>query len=143
PARRIGAAALLSTSAQPEPPEGIERRRKAIAAMEADFAAAVDGTVRWNAHQPSPALFARLQAMMRRIGAPTAIRQMHAVMGRGDHRAALARLALPVHVLCGAEDRVVPPARAEELAALIPGAQLQRIAAAGHMLPCEAPQPVA
>ena len=80
---------------------------------------------------------------MRGVGAGTAIRQMRAVMARSDHRAALAGLRLPVVVLGAREDRVVGPEPAQELAALVPGARLEIVDGAGHMLPCEQPQAVA
>jgi len=42
-------------------------------------------------------------------------------------------------VLCGKDDLVTPPECSEELAALIPGAQLEWIGGAGHMVPMEQP----
>jgi 3-oxoadipate enol-lactonase len=46
---------------------------------------------------------------------------------------------VPTLVLCGAEDRITPPALSEELAALIPGARLELIDAAGHVANAEQP----
>ena len=40
---------------------------------------------------------------------------------------------VPTLVLCGAEDKVTPPALSRELAHLIPGAQLETIDGAGHI----------
>ncbi|BCL30660.1 alpha/beta fold hydrolase [Streptomyces aurantiacus] len=48
-------------------------------------------------------------------------------------------MALPVTVCWGAEDTWLPPARGEELAALIPGARLRTIPDAGHLVPLDAP----
>ena len=45
----------------------------------------------------------------------------------------------PVLVVQGAEDRMCPPACAEELAAAIPGARVQSIAGAGHVAHLEKP----
>ena len=42
-------------------------------------------------------------------------------------------IRVPTLVLCGAEDKVTPPALSRELAHLIPGAQLEAIAGAGHI----------
>jgi pimeloyl-ACP methyl ester carboxylesterase len=46
-------------------------------------------------------------------------------------------------VLAGGEDRLCPPARHEEIAALVPGARLQVLPGVGHLLPLEAPARVA
>lgn len=46
-------------------------------------------------------------------------------------------------VVTGDRDRVVPPANADVLARLIPGARVQVIAGAGHLVPWEAPDDLA
>lgn len=143
PQRRLRAAALVATSARPESPQGQAQREKSIAALQGDFARTVQGIAQWGSHEPTPALLQALTAMMLDVGAETAVRQTRAIMARGDHREALARLDLPVHVLCGAADRITPPALSQELAALIPHARFHEIEKAGHMLPLEQPQPVA
>ena len=48
-------------------------------------------------------------------------------------------LRVPTLILCGSLDRFTPPALSEQLAGLIPGAQLDIIERAGHMLPLERP----
>lgn len=143
PQRRLRAAALVATSARPESPQGQAQREKSIAALQGDFARTVQGIAQWGSHEPTPALLQALTAMMLDVGAETAVRQTRAIMARGDHREALARLDLPVHVLCGAADRITPPALSQELAALIPHARFHEIEKAGHMLPLEQPQTVA
>lgn len=143
PARAVAGAALISTSARPESPEGKSNRAKTIAAMEADFPKVVDVILKWGTHAPTPDVAQRLRAMMLAVGAPTAIAQSRAIMERADHRAALARLALPVAVLCGRQDRITPPELSEELAALLPAARLELVDDAGHMLPAEQPHAVA
>ena len=143
PQRALAAAALVSTSARPETPESGARRAQAMQALRDDFTGAVEDTLRWTCADPSPELADRLRRMMHRVGAATALRQNKAIAGRADHREALARLALPVQVLCGEADRITPPRLSQELAALIPGARLQRVEAAGHMLPSEQPRALA
>lgn len=143
PRRSVAAAALVATSARPEAPEGLAVREKTMAALARDVGKVVDGLVGFGTHEAAPALAQRLRAMMLRVGADTAIRQTRAIMGRTDHRAALAGLQLPVAVLCGRQDRITPPALSQELAALVPGAQLHLIDGSGHMLPLEQPQAVA
>ncbi len=140
--RPVHGAVLIATSARPESAEGLDNRRKTIAAFRADFDKAVERIIRWGTEDASSALVEQLRDMMRAVGPETAIRQVEAIMTRHDHRAALARLALPVRVLCGASDRLTPVAMSEEIARLIPGATLQCIPAAGHMLPVERPSAV-
>jgi pimeloyl-ACP methyl ester carboxylesterase len=143
PQRRLRAAALVATTARPESPQGQAQREKSIAALQGDFARTVQGIAQWGSHEPTPALLQALTAMMLDVGAETAVRQTRAIMARGDHREALARLDLPVHVLCGAADRITPPALSQELTALIPHARFHEIEKAGHMLPLEQPDQVA
>lgn len=49
----------------------------------------------------------------------------------------------PVLVIAGDADNVVPPGNAQLLATKIPGAQIQLLRNAGHMLPIEAPRELA
>lgn len=137
--RPIQGLALVSTSARPESEASREQREKTIAALQADFPKVVESLIGWNTHQPSPPLCEALRQMMLAQGAETAVRQMRAIMGRSDHRAVLAALQIPVRVLCGQHDRVTPPALAQELAQLVPGARLSLVEGAGHMLPLEQP----
>ncbi|MBV9173045.1 MAG: alpha/beta fold hydrolase [Chloroflexi bacterium] len=55
----------------------------------------------------------------------------------------LYRLRAPTLVVWGEQDRYVPPAYAEHWAALLPSADVVRIAEAGHMLPYEQPEALA
>lgn len=50
----------------------------------------------------------------------------------------LSRLALPTLVICGTEDKVMPPANSAYLAEQIPGARLAEMAGLGHALDIEA-----
>jgi pimeloyl-ACP methyl ester carboxylesterase len=58
-----------------------------------------------------------------------------------DIRVALqqAQWTIPTVIVCGAEDRMTPPAYSEFLRAHMPGAQLARLENAGHMAPVEQP----
>ena len=82
-------------------------------------------------------------SVLQAVGQATAIAQNRAIMARQDHRDALSKLNMPVLVVCGKDDQVTPPVLSEELAALIPGAQLKWIEDAGHMVPMEQPAALA
>mgnify|MGYP000031662940 CR=1 FL=1 len=145
-AHKIRAVCLLSTSGRPEFPENVAQREKTIAALARDFDKTTLGIARFctgPAGQQDAALMDEILATMRAVGPDAAVAQNRAIMARGDHRAALARLNMPVLVLCGKDDLVTPPECSEELAALIPGAQLKWLETTGHMVPMEQPAALA
>ena len=142
PARALQGLALIDTAGGTETEESRVQREKTIRAMEADFAKTLQGLVKWNTQEPSAELLERMRQMMQDVGVDTAVRQMRAISARQGHRQVLEQLQMPVRVLCGEHDRVTPPERSQELAAWIPGARLQRVPGAGHMLPMEQPQAV-
>ena len=145
-AHKIRAACLLDTSGRPESAESVLQREKTIAAIERDFEKVITGVTRFAsgaASKTNPGLMDEILTVMRDVGPSTAITQNRAIMARSDHRAALSKLNMHVLVICGKEDLVTPPVLSEELAALIPGAQLSWIEDAGHMVPMEQPAALA
>ena len=84
----------------------------------------------------------RLEADMRMRAqeltpARTAVGQGAAIAGH-DSRERLPELRMPVLVVHGEEDRLVPPDNARDLARLIPGAELRIVPNAGHLLGTDA-----
>ena len=137
---------LVDTSPRPESPEGEVTRAKTIAAFERNFAKVVENMLPFSTHPDhhrDADLFDSLRAIMTPVGSEAAVRQTRAVASRADHRAQLAALSIPTRVLCGREDKVTPPELSQELADLIPGAQLEWLAQSGHMTPMEQPREVA
>jgi pimeloyl-ACP methyl ester carboxylesterase len=59
---------------------------------------------------------------------------------RLDITEAVAQIAVPALVVCGAEDKMTPPALSEYLGKHIPGAKLALIAGAGHSVMLENPE---
>jgi len=59
---------------------------------------------------------------------------------RMDIRSSAAGIKVPVLALCGAEDKMTPPALAEQIVAHIPGAGLALIPGAGHFAMLENPE---
>lgn len=144
--RPVDALALVDTSARPESAEGAAVRLKTIAAIERDFDKVVAGIAQFGVDPSRGAdegWMGAMRALLREVGPETAIRQNRAITTRGDHRAALAALRVPTLVVCGRSDRITPPEHSQELAALIPSAQLEWIEQAGHMTPIEQPARVA
>lgn len=88
-------------------------------------------------------LFTIAEQMALACGPPVLLRQLAAQRGRPDARAQLGQIRCPTLVIGSEHDAVCPPQRAEEMAAAIPGARLERLAGVGHMSPLEAPDRVA
>jgi pimeloyl-ACP methyl ester carboxylesterase len=63
------------------------------------------------------------------------LRQLAAIAADGDRSAMLGRLALPVHVIHGQADPLLPLAHGQHLAGLIPGASFDAVPGLGHDLP--------
>jgi len=146
PQRAVAGLVLLDTSGRPESAEGELARAKTIAAFERNFPKVVETMLAYSTHpdhHQDTALFDAMRALMLPVGGEGAVRQTRAVAGRGDHRATLAALDIPVVVLCGRADKVTPPELSQDLAALIPGARLQWLEQSGHMAPLEQPGLVA
>jgi pimeloyl-ACP methyl ester carboxylesterase len=93
-------------------------------------------------HRRTPDLEAVTLAMADDTGAATLDAQLALQATRIDERPALAAVAVPTLVLAGAEDRICPLDRHEEIAARIPGAHLQVLPGVGHLSPLEAPTEV-
>lgn len=142
--KRVRGLALLGTTARADTPELVALRSAGIAEFEAGRA---EPLLRANAlFAFAPAHQARLVepyiAMMLRAGPAALIRQNRAVMGRADLRPTLGAISCPTLVVGGEQDQLTPPERSREIAAAIPGAQLQLLNECGHMLTWEQPQAV-
>jgi len=64
---------------------------------------------------------------------------LHAIL-KTDFRDVIPSISIPCLVLVGSEDRVLPPAHSEALAAAIPGAELVVLDGVGHLSNIEAPR---
>ncbi len=142
-AGRVTALALLDTSARPDSPESIEKRRAAIAlAGQGKFSLAIQQSFP-NAVHPDHLDNADLRALHVRMakanGPETYIRQQEAIIGRRDSRPDLAGIKLPTLVLVGDSDAITVPDAAREMANGIPDAKLVIVPKAGHMALAEQP----
>jgi pimeloyl-ACP methyl ester carboxylesterase len=64
---------------------------------------------------------------------------LQALGSRPDSRETASSLDVPALVIVGEKDVLTPPSEAEELAELLPIAQLVRLPGAGHLTPLEQP----
>jgi len=81
--------------------------------------------------------------MAAQVPARTYRQQTQMTLTRADSRPRLSRIGVPTLVLCGAQDRVCPPAMSIGIAEAIPHARLVIVPGAGHYLPLERPDVVA
>lgn len=119
-------------------PDGGAIYERSIAAA-ADMRALAEGRADALLAQPAdPAVRSEVIETMAKID-PAAFRIGAEAVWLADQRERAAAIRAPTLVLCGTEDRVTPPALSRELAYLIPGAQYEPIAGAGHLSNLERP----
>ena len=88
------------------------------------------------------AVVALVHSMAHGLGSEMFVRQSRALQRRPDAQRSLQKLRVPTMVMCGAHDGLTPPKRHENMAALIPGAELVILPEAGHLPTVEVPQQV-
>jgi pimeloyl-ACP methyl ester carboxylesterase len=88
------------------------------------------------------ALMEPLKAMVLRATPEQHERQIRALLNRPDARGAIADIACPTLVMVGRQDRWSPLAQHQEIAALVPKAELVIIEESGHMSLVEQPEQV-
>lgn len=142
---RVERVALVSTTARPDLPEQTERRRALMAMAEGGNLGRILPTVLASMVPPYHAegeVAELFHAMAEAVGADGFLRQQNAIIGRVDSRPGLSAIRCPALVLVGRDDTLTPPDRAEEMAALIPGATLTMVERCGHLSAIEQPQAV-
>jgi len=141
--QRIERLALLDTGYEPAAPGEAERRAVLVDQAQKEGIAAIAAS--WGlpmlapANRNDPALVQAVVDMVGRMSAPIYAGKTRALLGRPDATDVLKRIACPTMIICGEEDGWSPPERHEQMAALVPGAQLRLIGGAGHMVMMEAP----
>ncbi len=142
---RVTRLALLDTSARPDTDEVLARRRGFIElAQRGRFKGVTPQLLPMLLHPKnlgSP-LAAIVTGMAERIGQTAFIRQELAILDRIDSRPTLPLVTVPSLVICGADDRLTPPALAEEMAAALPDAELDIVPDCGHLSTLERPDAV-
>jgi pimeloyl-ACP methyl ester carboxylesterase len=89
------------------------------------------------------ALMDRLLAMIERQKFEDYQGQIRALLERPDATPVLGRIGCPTLIACGRQDVWSPPARHEQMAALIPGCRIEVFEECGHMSTLERPDAVA
>lgn len=144
--QRVKKLMLLDTTARPDSDEQRQRRRGLIElAQKGHFKGVTPRLLPLliaQARLSDEALKQTIMDMAGRVGMEGFIRQQTAILSRVDSRPYLAEIKVPTTIVCGADDALTPPDHAHEMAALITGAQVHIIKAAGHLTLLEMPQQV-
>ncbi len=141
---RVKAAILCNTSARADTPERQRQRRMEINAGEDAYKAARLDDNHYAAFlspktATDKALLARLRAISERVGYGTFKRHQQACMDRAESLSYLKDIKMPVLVIGGTDDTLIPPALQREIAEGIAGAQLALVPDTGHITNMEAP----
>ncbi|CAK0775130.1 Alpha/beta hydrolase [Azospirillaceae bacterium] len=143
---RVAKLALLNTTARPDSPEQLERRRGLIElARTGKFRGVTPRLLPLLIHpdrQKDEVLTLSVMSMAERVGQEAFTRQQTAIMGRPDSRPTLGSIRCPTLVLGGRQDALTPPEIVAEIAAGIPGARHVVIEDCGHLATVEQPQAV-
>ena len=145
--QRVERLALIDTQASPDPPESTARRRAFIDQSRIGRFHGVTSTLMPSLIHPSrlddTSVTQPIVEMAQVIGADGFAREQRAIMARPDSRPLLVEIKVPTVVISGRQDRTVPLARAEEMAADIAQSQLVVLEQCGHMAPLERPAELA
>lgn len=149
---RVVGLGLVDTGARADGEEAKRMRRRMIQAVEggdgsnaAAFRQVAQGFASRIVHGSrlqDRDLLQLLFDMASRVGSEGFVRQQRAAMGRTDTLDLLPRLHVPAVVVCGREDQVTPLSLSQEMATLLPDAELVPVDQAGHMSILEQPTTV-
>jgi 3-oxoadipate enol-lactonase len=141
---RLRSLVLAATKATPDTPEARQNRdRQAELALREGVAAVVQGlperllapvTI-----QTRPDLVDEVRQIMLKTSVEGLTGTLAGMRDRIDSRPFLAELDLPVLVIHGAQDQLIPLQEAQNMSAAIPNARLAVLEAAGHLLNMEQP----
>ena len=140
PSRVTGLWLMGCNPGPPGDPDGSRRRNSH--AQRGEFDAIVDELAALIAHEGGPHAREAVDSFRRmaRQTGPTVFRRQNAsLLGRGDRRADLARIACPTLLVWGREDRFTPIHHGREMSARIPGARLVVLDECGHLPTLERP----
>lgn len=140
--QRVKKLALLDTAARPDTAEQTKVRREQIElAQRGQLGKIAAAALPMLIHRADdPGLRATILEMAAETGPDAFVRQQYANIGRIDSRPHLRDIRCPTLVMVGAEDRLIPRDRSEEIAAGIANSRLVVIPECGHIATLEQPE---
>lgn len=141
---KVRSLGLIDTKAEADSQEGKEGREKAAALVtEKGTAELVDGLFpKIFASTTSDEIKINVRKMFEETPGPTAAADAFAMRDRIDATGDLGGITVPVLVVQGKQDALMPVEGAKAMADQIPGAKFVPIPSAGHMAPIENPEAV-
>lgn len=145
-ADRISGLVLMDTNHRAETHERAKARKRTIALVksgELALASVIKDEMKpaYLADGPrNEPILELVMAMAMSLGSHVFERQSRAIMSRPDQAETLRRIRVPTLVICGEEDKLCPIPAHEEMVGLIPGAKLEVVRGAGHLVPLEQPE---
>jgi pimeloyl-ACP methyl ester carboxylesterase len=143
---RVERLALISTGVHPVRPGEADGRFRLLAlGVEQGMEALVDAWLTpmvWAPNRAKPGLMDYLTNMCLDMGLDCYERQVRAMLDRPEVESLLSTITCPTLVATGDHDEWASPEQHEAIAAAIPGATLNIVKGAGHMLQMERPKSV-
>ena len=138
---RIPASVFIDTRAGADTPEVREGRNETIRILGEDGFDAFWKLQEQKIFGPEapPDVVERARAIAAEQPITNLVATLQALASRPDSSETASSLDVPALVIVGEEDVLTPPSEAEQLAELLPIAQLVRIPGAGHLTPLEQP----
>ncbi len=139
---RVNSLALVDSRTAPDSDAGQEGRDKMIADVESrgSIAAAEAMLPKMFTEAVAPALRDEVEGWMLQQPADALVADLQAMRDRSDSALTVARLSVPLLVVGGLRDQVIPVAEAEAIAATAVYGRLVVIDGASHLSPLEQPQ---
>jgi 3-oxoadipate enol-lactonase len=144
---RVTAAILCNTKATADTREAKEDRDAMAALVRQRGAIAIAEKLLPRLLSPAtvknqPQVVEEVRAMITRSSVNGIVGALHALRDRPDSTPLLKRIGVPVLLVTGEDDQIIPASLMRELANVIPGAEFVTIGAAGHVTPLEQPRAV-
>jgi pimeloyl-ACP methyl ester carboxylesterase len=145
---RLAGLALVAANARPDPPENAANRRAAVAVAERDGIATHIKRDLWplyvaDSRLQDEALQRQVSDMAICLGTRVYADQAEMALDRADSRPRLRDIDMPALIVSGADDKLVPADRQQELACGIRDAVWVALQGVGHMVPLEAAEDLA
>ncbi len=136
---RLAGLILASTRAANDSPQARQNREQVIRTVQSEgpepvIASMVGKLLSQNTQQHQPGILAQAVSIMHSgISTQTIISDQLGMLQREDFTPMLSSIDLPVMVIHGSEDQIVPIAEAQQVQAAIPGSRLVMIPGAAHL----------
>lgn len=141
---RIASLVLADTRASGDSEEARAKRAEMIGIARAGGSAVVadkqiTGLLGKTTRESKPDLVASTRAMVASANIDSIVAGLEAIRDRSDSTPQLSTINVPTLIVCGEEDAITPAKEMRDLAAVIPGAELEIVEGAGHLANLERP----